>query len=121
MKSLILLSVCILLVMFLAQGCSFQHSVTKGNTDKIVRVYPEDGQKPLGMIHVETWSPTLFCLKLGGASLAKSQKEMVRQAKLLEADAIVYPKNHVETRMPFPLPFIIGWEEYHVWGMAVKK
>ncbi len=120
MKSLIFLKSALLVLIFLAQGCSFQHSAAV-NSDKMVRVYPEEGHKPIALLHTETWSLTLFCQNIGGASLADSQRELVHRAKMLGADAVVYPKNHVETRMPFPLPFIIGWEEYHVWGMAVKK
>jgi hypothetical protein len=102
------------------QGCAMRHT-TEGASPKMVRVFPEEGAKPIGLIHVETWSPTLFCQKLGGASLTKSQHEVVRQAEMIGATSVVYPRNHVEVRMPWPLPFIIGWEEYHVWGMAVKK
>lgn len=105
----------------LAQGCAMKHTTDAGATSKMIRVCPEDGQKPAGLIHVETWSPTLFCQKLGDASLSKSQAELVRQAEMLGAVAVVNPRSNVEVRMPWPLPFIIGWEEYHVWGMAVKK
>jgi hypothetical protein len=112
---------CMVAACVLAQGCAMNHTTVQGSTPKMVRVCPEEGQKPLGLIHVETWAPTLFCIKLGYASLSASQDEVVRQAEMLGADAVVYPRNHVEVRMPFPLPFIIGWNEYHVWGMAVKK
>ncbi len=104
-----------------ALGCSMQRTTDAGSMSKMIRVYPEDGQKPIGLIHVETWSPTLFCLKLGSASLSESQNEVIRQAEGLGADAVVNVRNNVEVRMPWPLPFIVGWEEYHVWGMAVKK
>jgi hypothetical protein len=97
------------------------HTTAAGGAPEMMRAGPEEGQKPVGLIHVETWTPTLFCMNLGSASLSASQAEVVRQAEMLGADAVVYPRSHVEVRMPFPLPFIVGWSEYHVWGMAVKR
>jgi len=101
-------------------GCAFQHTSLSPDSAGI-RMYPDRKATPLAAIHVETWEPRLFYgIKLGNASLEKSERVLVERAKAMGADVVISPKNHVETHCPSPFPFIIGWKEYHVWGVAVK-
>jgi len=102
-------------------GCAMYHSTTPGALSSVYQINPPTNAKPVAVVHAETWCPALFYyIKLGNASLDKSQERAALAATAAGADAIVYPQNHVEVHMPLPLPFILGWHEYHVWGLAVK-
>ncbi|OGL40330.1 MAG: hypothetical protein A3C43_00100 [Candidatus Schekmanbacteria bacterium RIFCSPHIGHO2_02_FULL_38_11] len=130
-KNLFKISV-MLLSFILMYGCSFTHYANIGEgykpviLDRVERPYEE-----IGVVHVETWTTTLFWLIPFISSLDKAYTKLHDDAGNMGADAIINVEAHVDNRtlggyMGFisgrgpGIPFILGSTDYHVSGMAIK-
>jgi uncharacterized protein YbjQ (UPF0145 family) len=75
----------------------------------------------LGLVHAETWGPTLYW-RTSAADLRDTvNKALVAEAEKQGADAIVDVEVRVENHYSFVLSlFIFGWEECHATGTAIR-
>ena len=75
----------------------------------------------LGLVHAETWGPTLYW-RASAADLRDTvNKALVAEAQKQGADAIVDVEVRVENHYSFfAILFILGWEECHATGTAIK-
>ena len=112
-------------------ACAFKHFAPVFgdpmiNGSSVSRPFEE-----LGLIHVEKWTVTvLYYFPLSG-DFDDAMKLLRKEANALGADAVINVRVIVETntsgkpiflgaKLPYYVPILVGWKEYHASGMAIR-
>ncbi len=113
-----------ILTLLMLTGCYLPHKARLGETIITHRRLLERPYEELGLVHAETWGPTVYW-RASAASLRKAVAQaLVAEAKKHGADAVidvdVRVENHYSGVCPVPVPFVFGWEECHATGTAIR-
>jgi len=112
----------ILLAALLAlTGCHLSHKVPLGDSIVTHRTLVERPYEELGLVHAETWGPTVYW-RYSATSLKRTvTKALTAEAKKRGADAVIDVDVRVENHYSVILSIVIfGWEECHATGTAIK-
>lgn len=117
-------NVCLIAVLFLAlAGCNFA-DYAPVDPDSVTGspAIEEAGYKPVGIVHGESWSIGVlwFWTVNPGANLERAKQNMLDEARKYGADKVVDVQPLVLRQMYLWAP-LIGQNEYHASGVAVKK
>ena len=102
-------------------GCHLPHRAPLGESIVTHRTKVDRPYEELGLVHAETWGPTVYW-RYSAASLKRAvTKALVAEAKKRGADAVIDVDVRVENHYCGILSIVIfGWEECHATGTAIK-